>query len=98
VATIAANVDQTYVLEDAEVFGDGGLLEAESIHDITDRTFVESEKGEYVAASRFGDGVEGVGGSGSARHEERIHSHMGICQAKNYGAQRALNRDSGVFF
>jgi len=81
-ATIAANVDQTDVLEDAEVFGNGGLFEAESIHDITDRAFIESEKGEDVAASRFCDGVEGVGGCGGARHRERIHSHMGICQAK----------------
>jgi hypothetical protein len=93
VATIAANVDQTYILEDAQVFGDGGLLEAESVHDITDRTFVESEKGKYVAAPRFGDGVEGVGGSGSAGHGERMHSHMGICQAENNGAQRAFNKE-----
>src|SRR5262249_51219920 len=57
---------------------------------ITDRAFVESEKGEDIAAARFGDGVEGVGGCGGARHAETIHSHMGICQAKNFGVFKTI--------
>jgi hypothetical protein len=60
VAAIAANLDQADVLEDAEMLGDGGLFQGERVHDITDRTFFESEEREYVAASRLGDGVKGV--------------------------------------
>jgi len=82
VAAIAANLDQADVFEDAEMFGDGGLFDAESVHNITDRAFVESEERKYVAAARFGDGVKGVGSCGSARHERIIYSHIGICQAE----------------
>jgi len=64
------------------VFRDGGLFEAESVDDITDGALIESEKREYIAAARLGDGVEGVGGGGGTRHGETIHSHMGICQAE----------------
>jgi hypothetical protein len=67
-ATVATDVNETDILEDAEVLGDRGLLEAESVHDIRDGTFAESEKGKDVAAARFGDGVESVGGCGSTRH------------------------------
>src|SRR5690349_750842 len=82
VAAVAANMDQADVLEDAQVFGNGGLFEAESIHDITDGAFIESEKREDVAAAGFSDSIEGVGGCGGARHGKTIHSHIGICQAK----------------
>jgi hypothetical protein len=84
-ASVAANVDQADVAKNAQMFGDGGLFEAERIDDITDGTFVESEKGKDVAAARFGDGVEGVGGGGGARHKKRIHSHIGICQEDFFG-------------
>jgi hypothetical protein len=80
VATVAANVNQADVFEDAEVFRDRGLFEAESVHDISDRAFIDREKGKDIAAARFCDGVEGVGGGGCTRHAERIHAHMGICQ------------------
>ncbi|HET9320335.1 MAG TPA: hypothetical protein VFO27_11175 [Bryobacteraceae bacterium] len=76
-------MNQANVFEDAEVFGDGGLCKGESVHDITDWAFIEGEKGKDVAAARFCDGVEGVGGGGCTSHGERIHAHMGICQEKN---------------
>jgi hypothetical protein len=90
VAAIAADVDQADVLEDAEVFGNGGLFEAESTHDITDGAFIESEKRENVAAAGFSDSIEGVGGCGGARHGKTIHSHIGICQAKRLASCKTL--------
>jgi len=78
VAAVAANMDQADVLEDAEVFGNGGLFEAESVHDITDGAFVESEERQYVAAARFCDGVEGVRGCRSARHESNIFPYRNV--------------------
>jgi hypothetical protein len=77
-------VNQANVLEDAEVFGDGRLLETEGGDDIADRALVESEKRKDVAAAWLGNGIEGIRGGRSARHGRRIHSHIGICQAKSF--------------
>jgi hypothetical protein len=78
-AALAANVDQTDVLEDTKVFRDGGLLKAEGVHDIGDGAFL---KGEEVAAAGLGDSIKGVGGSGGTSHGKTMHSHMGMCQAE----------------
>jgi len=79
-AAVAASGDETNFAKDAEMFGDRGLLDAESGDDVANGAFLESQEGKNVAAARFGDSVEGVGGCGGARHGRRIHSHMGICQ------------------
>jgi hypothetical protein len=71
-------MDQADVLEDAEMFGNGGLFEGESVHDITDGAFIESEERQYVAAARFGDGVEGVGGGGGAWHGSNIFPYRNM--------------------
>ena len=80
-APVAANVDKAHVAKDTKMLGDGGLLKAEGVHDITDGAFIESQKGEDVAATWFGDGVEGVGCGSRTSHGATIHTHMGICQA-----------------
>src|SRR5260370_33989296 len=72
-AAVAANVNQTDVLEDAEVLGDRGLLEGERVNDITDGTLFESEKAKDIAAARFCDSVEGVRGGGGASHGINIY-------------------------
>jgi len=66
-------MNQTDVLEDAEVLGDRGLLEGERVNDITDGTLFESEKAKDIAAARFCDSVEGVGGGGGASHGMNIY-------------------------
>src|SRR5579863_3332983 len=63
-AAVAANVDQAYVLEHAEVLGDGGLFESQEAQDI--------------ATAGFGNGVEGVGGGGSARHGKNIYPYRNM--------------------
>jgi hypothetical protein len=85
---IATSGDETNLAENAEVLRDGGLFEPEDGDDVADRAFPEREKGKNVAATRFGDSVEGVGGCGGARHGERIHTHMGICQVLFGGCER----------
>jgi hypothetical protein len=75
-------MDQADVLEDTQVLRDGGLFEAEGVHDITDGALTEGEKGEDVPATGLGNGVESVGRGGGTRHGKKIHSHMGICQAE----------------
>ena len=91
-AAVAAHANQADVAEDAEMLGDGGLLEAEGAHDITDRTLLQSQEGQNVAAARLGDGVESVGSGGGTWHGERIHSHMGICQEESDGRPEIGNR------
>jgi hypothetical protein len=77
---VAANIHEADVLEDAQMFRDRGLLHAQAVYDISHGALLKGEKVQDVAAAGFGDGVEGVGGGGSARHGQRIHAHMGICQ------------------
>src|SRR3982074_123117 len=62
------------------MFGDRRLLHAQAVHNVSDGTFLKDEKIQDSAATGFGDGVEGVRGCGSTRHERIIHAHMGICQ------------------
>ena len=81
VAAIAANVYQANVLENAEVLGDGWLLDAQAVDDLVDGSFLKDEVVQDVAAARFGDSVEGVGGCGGARHEFNIFPYGNICQA-----------------
>jgi hypothetical protein len=59
------------------------LLHAQAVHNVSDGTFLKDEKIQDIAATGFGDGVEGVRGCGSTRHERIMHAHMGICQQKN---------------
>ena len=90
-AAIAAHANEADFAEDAEMLGDGRLLEAEGDDDVANGALLEGEIGEDVAAARFGDGVEGVGGGGGTRHGGRIHTHMGICQGEIWEVvERAL--------
>ena len=60
VAAITAHANETNFAENAEMLGDGRLLEAEASYDVAYGALVEGEIGEDVAAARFGDGVEGI--------------------------------------
>ena len=91
-AAVAADADEADVAENAEMFGHGGLFEAEAGDDSTDGLLVESEEEEDLAAARFGDSVESVGGGRGARHGGRIHAHMGICQGEFLGLPGLLIR------
>ena len=52
VATITADSDQAYVMQDPQVLGDGGLLEAERCNDIADGAFLKSQEIEDIAATK----------------------------------------------
>ncbi len=61
--------NEPYLSEDAEVFGDGGLGEAEVLDEVVDAlTGGVGEEVDDVTAAGFGDGVEGVGGCGGSGH------------------------------
>lgn len=62
------------------MLGNGRLFEVQSIDDFSDGALLEGKEVKDIAAAGLGDGVEGVGSSGGARHGRIIHSHMGICQ------------------
>jgi len=71
-AAVAADVNQANFEQHAEVLGDGGLREMESGDDVVYGALLGYEERENVAPAGFGDGVEGVGGGGGARHERII--------------------------
>src|SRR6266446_5059472 len=70
--------DQANVLEDAEVFGDARLFEAERGDDVAHGALLRGQEGEDSATTRFCDSVEGVGGGGSARHGNNIYPYRNM--------------------
>jgi hypothetical protein len=70
--SLAACANESDVAQDAKVLGDGRLRQALSDYDVADRAFLEREVAQDFAAAWFGDGVEGIGGGGGARHEGDI--------------------------
>ena len=46
---VAAHSNQANVAEDAQMFGDGGLLQAEGFHDVSNGSLGCGEKGEDLA-------------------------------------------------
>lgn len=81
VAAVAPDTDEADVFQDAQVLGDGRLLDAEGVGDLVDGAFLKDEVVQDVATAGFGDSVESVGGSGGARHEMNIFPYRNICQA-----------------
>src|SRR5579864_7197186 len=79
-AALPTHVDEADIAQNAQVLGDGGLLEAHGIDDLADRAFFEREVVQDIAAARFGDSVESVGGGGSPGHGDNIYSDIGMCQ------------------
>ena len=69
---LAASADESDGAQHPEMLGHGGLRQAQVDHDVANRTLLESEIAQDLAAARLGNGVEGVGGRGGARHEEEV--------------------------
>jgi hypothetical protein len=65
---VAPYADEADIEQDVQVLGNGRLRPAQRSHDVTHRALV-NQKAEDGPPTRFGDGVEGIGGCGSARHE-----------------------------
>ena len=59
---------------------DSLLTDEEKLARQTARQFVDDQQGEDLAATRLGHSVEDIGGGSGSCHEERLHSHMGMCQ------------------
>src|SRR6266404_2222001 len=78
VAAVPAGGDQANVLEDAEVFGDARLFEAERGDYVAHGALLQGQEGEDSAAARFCDGVEGVGGGGGSRHGTNIYPYRNM--------------------
>src|SRR5258708_33035261 len=60
------------------MLGNGRLFERQSIHNLADGAFFRGEEGQDVAAARFGDGVKGVRGGGSAWHGTNIYPYRNM--------------------
>src|SRR5260370_30701332 len=82
VAAVAAHPNQSHVAQDAEVLGDGGLLEAEGCDDLLDGPLGPGEIAEDLAATGLGYCLEGVGGGACSCPDGTIHAYMGICQVR----------------
>src|SRR5262245_18809538 len=77
-SAFVADVDRPDLAQDAEVFGDLGLGEAEEVDEVVDGVFAESEQIQDLAAAGFCDGVPGVGGGCGPSHADNIcrYQHM----------------------
>jgi len=73
------------------MLGDGWLLKTERYDNVAHGTLVESEEREDFSATRFGNGVECVGGGGSASHDENIYLY-GNMSRDFLGVGRVLTR------
>src|SRR5580704_9033626 len=90
VAAIAADTDEADVFENTEVLRDRRLLNAQAVDDFVDGTFLKGEVVEDVAAARFGDSVEGVRGSGGARHGSNICPYGNMSRGKFGPAKKSV--------
>src|SRR3984957_188294 len=71
-ATVAANVDETNVQQDTQVFRHRWLPQAHGCHDLSDSVFLESEIVQDLAPARFCDGVESIRCRSGSRHGQDI--------------------------
>src|SRR5882762_3905686 len=60
------------------MLGNGRLFEGESVNNLADGAFFKGEEGQDIAAARFGDGVESVGGGRSSWHEANIYPYRNM--------------------
>jgi len=72
---VTSHVYQADVAENPEVFGHRRLREAQRPDDVADGTLAGREIVQDLSPTRFGDGVEGVGGRGGARHSRIIYPY-----------------------
>ena len=84
-AAVAAYVNEVGFEQDTQMLGDRRLFEAQVRRNFADRVFPQGEVVQDFPAARLGNGIEDVGNNRGARHEARIHSHMGICQEELCG-------------
>ena len=68
-----AGANEANIAQHAQMLGDGGLLQAQAEDDLADGTFLGREIVEDLTAARLGDGVEGIGSGGGARHGEGLY-------------------------
>src|SRR5208282_4359635 len=68
-AAVAADADQAHPAQDAEVFRDRRLIEADGHHDLANLVLVCGQKGQNLAAAGLGHGVEGIGGGSGSCHD-----------------------------
>src|ERR1700680_683917 len=88
-AALTAHSDQPNIAQDAQVFGDRGLLQAEGCHDVSYGPLGSGEVGQNLPPAGLSDRVEGVRSGARSCHDETLHAYMGICKV---GAFVALRR------
>src|SRR6202023_1277288 len=85
-AAFATHIDEAYIFQDAKMFRDRGLLQAQGHPDVPDRALLKREIVQYLSPAGVGDSAERVRGGRCARHERTIHSYIGICQGAIFSA------------
>ncbi len=79
---LAAHPNQPYIAQHPQVFGDGGLLQSESRHYVSDGPFVSGKIAQNLPSTGLGNRVESIGSGARPCHNETLHAHMGICQVR----------------
>ncbi len=70
-----------------------GLLHAKAYHDLSHGPFLKGEMVQDVAAGESGDGVEGVGDCGSARHGQTLRRWFAVLSR---GGTQSCARTAGL--
>src|SRR5579859_1646569 len=77
-SSLPPRFNQTDLAQHLQMLGDGGLLHFHGVDDLADRALLQSEVIEDVAAARFGDGVESVGGCSRSSHDANIFPYQNM--------------------
>src|SRR5436190_17610103 len=88
---IAPDVDESDMPQHLEVLRHGRLTDSEPRDDVADVTLARRQVDEDVAALRFSDGVEDVGGRRGARHEREY-----IFPLRNMSSPGCQDPETGV--
>src|SRR5215216_1701608 len=70
VASVTADVNQPDVAQHLQMLRNGRLSYPKRSGDVVDAAFLRGEKFENLAATRFRDGVERIGGRCGSRHSD----------------------------
>lgn len=80
-AALAAHPNQPHVAQHTQVLGDGGLLHAQSCHNLSDGPLSSGKIAQNLPPSGFSNRVEGIRSRARSGHDETLHARIGICQA-----------------
>src|SRR5260370_25919201 len=81
-AALAAHPDQPHVAQHAQVLGDGGLLQAEGCHNLSDGPLGSGKIAQNLPPAGLSNRVESIRSGARSCHDGTLHSYIGICQVR----------------